>query len=97
MLKRAIIIALKGSEKRITNPIRQLIKIKIKPSFILIFPEAMGRFLVLETCLSISLSTISFHAQPAARIQNEPNKKIKVYIIKSIKDGFDKAIPHRHG
>ena len=88
---------MKGSKKRINNPIRQLIKINVKPSFILILPEAIGLFLVLETCLSISQSTISFHAQPAARIQNEPIKKIKVYIIKSIKDGFDKAIPHRHG
>ena len=45
-----------------------------KPSFVDIFPEAIGLFLVLKTFLSNSLSRISFTIHPAERISTEPKK-----------------------
>ena len=44
------------------------------PSFIDIFPEAMGLFFDLKTLLSNYLSNISLTTQPADLIKTEPKK-----------------------
>ena len=46
----------------------------IDASFNETFPEAIGRFLVLSTFLSKSLSIMSFTMHPAERIRTEPKK-----------------------
>jgi len=67
-------IASFGNVIRISNPKNDKTAVKIKALNTEMLPFAIGLFFVLRTCLSMSLSMISFTTQPAPRIIMLPKK-----------------------
>lgn len=87
--------------RRMVDPISNKVARKSVACFTLIWPLAIGRFLVRSTRLSRSRSHISLMTQPAPRMIIAP-KENKQIIYKVCNDTFciafvDNAIPHREG
>ena len=95
-----IIIAVLFNESNIASPTRHKRQNIMIASIVLMAPLAKGLFDVLLTCLSRSLSNISFITQPADLITTEPmaNKMmVRRLLCISLNELKAANIPQKHG